>query len=202
METITHLKAKEIREAITQRLRDMEQVCGVKITLGALTWTIGTGEFRIVMNGTTALSRADREVTKRAEWERFCGRFDLKPEDFGKLVKIGSRMYKIEGITSRGSVRLECGGKIFRGKPAQVIMALSNQNIRLARRSEDVIMMDIVDAYTTLSPENLCCDGELRGRAVMEKKRRLLADLARLQREIGYNVTEMEAFDWSQRTVK
>lgn len=47
-----------------------------------------------------------------------------------------------------------------------------------------------------LSPENLCCDGELRGRALQAKANRLHAEWRALEREAGRSVDEGETWAW------
>lgn len=46
-----------------------------------------------------------------------------------------------------------------------------------------------------LSPENLCCDGELRGAALRTKHRRLLKEWAAHEAVIGRKVSETEIWD-------
>lgn len=48
-----------------------------------------------------------------------------------------------------------------------------------------------------LSPENLCCDGELRGPALIAKKRRLDAQWAAQEQIIGRKVSESEVWNRS-----
>lgn len=43
-----------------------------------------------------------------------------------------------------------------------------------------------------LSPENLCCDGELTMRQVRARSRQLLHEWAALEREVGRKVTQSE----------
>jgi len=65
------------------------------------------------------------------------------------------------------------------------------------RRAEDAVMRDILNAYAALSPENLTCDGELRGRAVATRRAAVNRRLADLQTELGRRVSEDEAWRWS-----
>lgn len=53
-----------------------------------------------------------------------------------------------------------------------------------------------LDLCGALSPENLCCDGELRGEELRRKERRLHAKWAALEREAGRKVTEDEIWNW------
>lgn len=67
-----------------------------------------------------------------------------------------------------------------------------------AKRSDDAIMRDISNCYGMLSPENLTCDGELRGSALITKARRIRAKLADLQTELGRRVTEDQCWMWER----
>jgi hypothetical protein len=64
-----------------------------------------------------------------------------------------------------------------------------------------VIMMDIDITYSMLSPENLSCDGELRGAALARKARGLRAKLAGLFAELGKSVTEEEAYAYRAKAL-
>ena len=52
-----------------------------------------------------------------------------------------------------------------------------------------------------LSPENLCCDGELPPHQVRAKAKRLWAAWANLEEIYGRKVDEGEAWDWSEPTI-
>lgn len=65
-----------------------------------------------------------------------------------------------------------------------------------AKRSDDAIMREIDACYSMLEPENLTCDGELRGSAVITKARRIRARLAELQAELGRKVSEDDCWAW------
>lgn len=69
----------------------------------------------------------------------------------------------------------------------------------VTRRAEDAVMRDILNAYSDLSPENLTCDGELRGRAVATRRAAINRRLAALQAELGRRVSEDEAWHWYTR---
>lgn len=64
----------------------------------------------------------------------------------------------------------------------------------MPKRAEYDILVDIQRVYTSLSPENLTCDGELPPTAVKDRQRRLLQELQNLFAEIGRRVSEEEAF--------
>jgi hypothetical protein len=63
-------------------------------------------------------------------------------------------------------------------------------------RPEAEVMRDIVGCYGGLSPENLTCDGELRGSAVARRAAAIRARLRACFRELGRHVSEDEAYRW------
>lgn len=65
-----------------------------------------------------------------------------------------------------------------------------------AKRAESEIMRDIIKVYASLLPENLTCDGELRGAAVARRASALRARLRDLQAEMGRKVSEDECWEW------
>ena len=55
--------------------------------------------------------------------------------------------------------------------------------------------MDILSGlYNDLSPENLTCDGELRGSAVVAKQKQLVAAIKFVEKKLGRSVSEDQAF--------
>lgn len=73
------------------------------------------------------------------------------------------------------------------------------------KRNVDEIMSDFVRMACALSPENLWCDGEASSDEVDEKLKRINGIWETLENEIGYKVTEEDAWNWSsrnQRTTK
>ena len=64
-----------------------------------------------------------------------------------------------------------------------------------AQQREKVILALISDVYNNLSPENLCCDGELRGRALLAKRKRLDVELEVLFEKLGRRVGETECYE-------
>lgn len=60
----------------------------------------------------------------------------------------------------------------------------------------DEIKRRFSDLAGELSPENLCCDGELPHSQVIIKERRLRKEWADLEQKVGRKVTENEVWDW------
>ena len=65
---------------------------------------------------------------------------------------------------------------------------------RTTVRPEATIMQEILRCYAGLSPENLTCDGELRGPAVARRAAALRSRLRALFVELGRKVSESEAY--------
>jgi hypothetical protein len=65
-------------------------------------------------------------------------------------------------------------------------------------RADQFILEAIVCVYTDLSPENLCCDGELPPSQVRVRFRELGDRLQHLFRAFGRPVSEKVAYDWSE----
>ena len=50
-----------------------------------------------------------------------------------------------------------------------------------------------------LSPENLCCDGELPAHLVRKRAKKLHAEWAALEKQAGRTVTEEELYQYEER---
>ena len=60
----------------------------------------------------------------------------------------------------------------------------------------DEIKAKFSDLVCALSPENLCCDGELPPAQVRAKYNRLQKEWAALEKQVGRKVAENEVWDW------
>lgn len=69
------------------------------------------------------------------------------------------------------------------------------------KRSTDEIMKNFTNLACDLSPENLWCDGEASSKEVEEKLKSIKESWEKLETEIGYKVTEREAWDWHKRNI-
>lgn len=66
-------------------------------------------------------------------------------------------------------------------------------------RTKDEIMENFLDLACDLSPENLWCDGEASGEEVEEKLKSINESWKDLETEIGYKVTEDDAWNWHMK---
>jgi len=69
-----------------------------------------------------------------------------------------------------------------------------------AKRLESAIIRDIADTYSSLSPENVSCDGELPKSQVAARTKQLKAKLGVLFGELGRYVDECDAYDLAKKT--
>lgn len=120
----------------------------------------------------------------------------------GTVVKVNPKKLKVRQDEVRGSTRMRPAGtiwtvppslcrKIGMGAPVGTPLVAMPTT---AKRPDAEIMRDILDAYCSLSPENLSCDGECSRSEVNRRAASLRADLRRLFAEIGREVTESEAY--------
>ena len=72
----------------------------------------------------------------------------------------------------------------------------ANEVRQTSRRDEDTIMNAIYGVYMGLSPENLTCDGERSKTEQRRVRARLNRTLKALEKELGSEVSEEQAFTW------
>lgn len=69
-------------------------------------------------------------------------------------------------------------------------------------RTTEQIMKDFDGLACRLSPENLCCDGELNKRQVQHRFNQIRKEWKKLEKEIGRNVTEDEVWDYTLKQLR
>jgi len=108
------------------------------------------------------------------------------------LLKSG-KTAKYRGWVSRRPVMpisATINGRPFKLRPDSIVLPKD-------KRSEDVIMEEVLDVYCGLSPENLTSDGEVRASAVVNQRyRELKKQLRGLCSELGRDVSETEAYSY------
>jgi len=122
----------------------------------------------------------------------------------GTVVKVNRTTVLVEQDEERGVNRVRSVGtkwkvpfnlcRLVNGPAANTNAVVAAP---AAKRSEREIMRDLLNAYSMLSPENLTCDGELRGSMVVARAKALRARIIKLQAELGRKVSEDECFRWS-----
>ena len=63
-------------------------------------------------------------------------------------------------------------------------------------RSEKEILNDFAGLVCRLSPENLCCDGEISRAEVNRRFRQIQKEWKALEKEIGHKVSEDQVYDF------
>jgi len=153
--------------------------------------TVDLGKFETAMTvGTADIRDALSDIPP------FCLPPELKGLKAGDMIKIRNRgrVEEAEYIgfnptAPKNAVRIRMNGREYRCPTACVV-----RDGIPAKRSEKEIMAEISADYAQLSPENLTGDGELPRSTVDAKARALNADLRRLFKELGREVTEEEAY--------
>lgn len=148
---------------------------------------------------------------EKLQWTLHAPRLGLPADAYGKTFTSKGSEFRITGIAPNRpkypvSAKRLPDGKKFKFDVASVtaglLPATGKAPAATAKRAEDAIMKDILGVYCDLSPENLTCDGELSGRQVAARRRALDARLRELCAEIGRNVSESEAWAYSERTAR
>ena len=132
-------------------------------------------------------------------------------ETIGRIDKVNPKRYKITTLETRGNGRGSAKGSTWTVAPSLVRHATDAEKARVqggtatktievvpapGKRSEAAILKDIEAVYNRLSPENLSCDGEVRGKALSQKEAGLQGRLKMLFRELGREVSEDEVQGW------
>ena len=68
-------------------------------------------------------------------------------------------------------------------------------------RSEKEILNDFAGLACRLSPENLCCDGEISRAEVNRRLRQIQKEWKALEKELGRTVSEDQAYDFMFKEV-
>ncbi len=136
----------------------------------------------------------DRVLFGRSHGEQTLG----EVESIGRTGKL-----KVKQLEQRGTMRTRPVGTIWTVPPTLCRKVGADTQARDAppeparpARPEAEIMRDVVGCYGGLSPENLTCDGEIRGSAVARRAATIRGRLRACFRELGRHVSEDEAFRW------
>ena len=203
-------KCKAIRAVIDNALKGVGEPLGVKITIGGASYDTHVANFKIEFADIVAGQAMTKEVEA---FKRMATLHGFQPEDLGKPFAFRRRMYKICGLKHGCKHPLLAerdDGKVYRFS-ADLILPLIGRKQHFAfdgfsqslaapvvfsgvKRPDAVLIEELRDVECQLSPENLCCDGELRGSAVAKKRQWLLIQQVRLEAELGRKPTDAELF--------
>jgi hypothetical protein len=125
----------------------------------------------------------------------------------GEVVKVNRTTVQVRQLESRGSMRSYPVGTIWKVPfrlctPADAGAASSASSAPVTppaagpKRPDAVVMREIVQTYSSLSPECLFADGERSRTEAARYAAHYRAKLRDLFREVGHTVSEDEAYRW------
>jgi len=134
------------------------------------------------------ISKGDRVLFGRANGE----------QTLGEVVKVNRVKVKVKQLDSRGTYRSYPVGTVWT-VPVSLLKRADGQGSAVPeapkpKRAESVVMNEIRGLYCQLSPENLCCDGELSMTQVRRRSSALNRALRACFQELGRRVSESEAY--------
>ena len=77
---------RNFRKDFAEAVKDLEQQYGLVIELGKITYDVDSFEGKI-----TAKEGDSKEDINQAEWNKHCGTYGLRPEDFDKRITLTDR---------------------------------------------------------------------------------------------------------------
>jgi len=121
-------------------------------------------------------------------------------QTLGEVVRVNRVKIKVKQLESRGTYKAHAVGTLWT-VPVRLLTKAVDSGPAMSKpvtpaRPEVEIMRDIVGIYSSLSPENLSCDGELPRSAVARRAAALNARLRACFTELGRRVSEDEAYKW------
>lgn len=115
----------------------------------------------------------------------------------GTVLKINTGSVKVRQDESRGTMKAHPVGTVWRVAPSLITPITGSPITKSAqKRDEAVILRDLRNAYGSLSPECLTCDGEVRGVAVTRRRDAINARIRTLTAELGRPLTTAERYDF------
>lgn len=122
---------------------------------------------------------------------------------YGEVTKVNRKTLKVKQLEARGTHKAHAVGTVWtvakslwtpedNGRPAYA--APRAPEPPKPKRPEAEVLADLRAVDCALSPENLTCDGELRGSALRRKAARLRARQRELVRELGRRPTDQELY--------
>ena len=68
-------------------------------------------------------------------------------------------------------------------------------------RTKAQIKKDFIGLSCRLSPENLCCDGEISDAEVDRRYNQIMREWRKLEKEFGRDVGDEEVFEWMMKEI-
>ena len=96
MAKITKAMLKEVREEMNKALEEVGKKYGVQFDTGNASFDEYSFTFKV--NGKMTATE-DGESVEKKEWDKYCGMFGLKPENFGQTIEANfGQKYQILGL--------------------------------------------------------------------------------------------------------
>lgn len=139
-----------------------------------------------IKSGTAALYR----VKKQQGWPLAGQKSCYTERDFAKLTPVD--------FSPMWSIKTELEIRTLNNNTLQdkYFYRPIHKNHHVLRDFRNAAMQDLVNLASELSPENLTCDGELSGKALIAKKLHLLKQWAEVEQRLQEKWTEDEVWDW------
>ncbi len=90
-------KVKTLRDKLNIALKSVENSLDIKISVGVITYS--DSDFRLQLTGVDSVEGANNFL--ESEFLSKCGRYDLRMEDLGRLIRINGSVHKIIGLKVR-----------------------------------------------------------------------------------------------------
>ncbi len=197
---ITRALLKTIKSDAEEVLASVAKKHGVKISFGSGSFTPDNATLKMEIasfgDDGQAKTKEARDFERNAEVL-----YGLKPEDLGAIFTLNGREWRLVGAKPRSPkypFLAECtkSGKVFKLPLNGVARAING-----APKSQTGLTKNIKEGFQrvacNLSPENLCCDGELPMAQVRKRRAALNREWKALEQRVGRTVSEDEIWSWT-----
>lgn len=192
-----------IREELNTALGKAGKKIGFELKLGrSLSYARDGGSFTVKIEGIKKVKGKSSERTifeanlKKASWlsidkADFHRTFSFQGNDYS-LVDIAprSRKYPLIAENNKGT-RYKFPVSVLTGMSlADVVSPAGSKTLDGETKAKFVALAG------ALSPENLCCDGEISKTQVRQRERKIMSAWKKLEREVGETVSETRAWEF------
>ena len=129
MDTFTKQELKQFRIDFQNAVSDLEKKYEAKISLGDIRFSSYEFSGRITVKKTSIPISDGKTISpEQYEFEKYCELYGLQKEDFGKVLTMNGRKFKISGINTKASkncVNITGNGKQYKTSVEQVKRALA-----------------------------------------------------------------------------
>lgn len=116
MSVITKDLLKKMRPEIDEALKVVAQKYGMTVNVGNMTFT--SDNFVVKTDFKVIQKAADGSVINpdEADFKKHCYLFDLKPEDYGGVIKLSGKDYQISGLNMKSRTKPIKITRVYDGK--------------------------------------------------------------------------------------